>query len=300
MSNAILEGTSEALRGIDLPGIPKIVSGKVREVFDLDDTLLLVATDRLSAFDVVFDEPFPGKGKVLTRLSAFWFRFLDDVVPHHFITDDPARYPESLRPHRDVLAGRSMLVKKCEPVRLECIARGYLAGSGWKEYRQNGTLAGESLPEGLRQADQLPEAVFTSSTKAVSGKDENLTWPQAVQTVGEDVAEAVREYTLQIYGAGHAYALGRGVIIADTKFEFGVHNGELVIIDECLTPDSSRFWPADQYSPGCSPPSFDKQFVRDWLESTGWDKVSPPPAIPPEIIEKTSEKYAEALDRMTR
>jgi phosphoribosylaminoimidazole-succinocarboxamide synthase len=161
-------------------------------------------------------------------------------------------------------------------------------------------LAGESLPDGLRQADQLPEAVFTSSTKAESGKDENLTWNQAVETVGEDLAEAVREYTLQIYGAGHAYALGRGVIIADTKFEFGMHNGELIIIDECLTPDSSRFWPADQYRPGCSPPSFDKQFVRDWLESTGWDKVSPPPAIPSDIIEKTSEKYAEALDRMTR
>src|SRR5438128_2060090 len=283
---------------IDLPGIRKLRSGKVREVFDLCETLLFVATDRLSAFDVVFPDPIPGKGAVLNQLSAFWFRRFD-FVKNHMITSKIEEFPSQLAPYHDQLQGRSMIVRKAQPLPVECVVRGYLAGSGWKEYQQSGTVSGVALPSGLQLASQLAEPIFTPSTKSDVGHDENIDWKECCRLLGVDVAERVKDLSLKIYEAGRAHAAKCGIIVADTKFEFGLFDNELLLIDECLTPDSSRFWPVDQYVAGQSPPSFDKQFVRDYLEILDWDKTPPAPRLPKEVIEKTSAKYREAFRRLT-
>ncbi len=287
---------------LDLPGIRKLRSGKVREVFELDDRhLLFVATDRLSAFDVVMEDPIPNKGSVLTRLSAFWFEKLRAAgIDNHFVTLDVASFSPALKSLAHLLAGRAMIVERTEPLPVECVVRGYLAGSGWKEYREAGTVCGIPLPPGLQLADQLPEPIFTPAHKAESGHDENITWDQCRAAIGDEAAEFVRKRSKQIYAIGSAHAAEHGIIIADTKFEFGRRsNGEIVLIDECLTPDSSRFWPADSYRPGSSPPSFDKQFVRDWLETQPWDKTPPPPRLPESVLTGTASRYVEAYERIT-
>jgi phosphoribosylaminoimidazole-succinocarboxamide synthase len=286
------------LRDLDLPGISKLRSGKVREVFDLGDALLFVATDRLSAFDVILPDPIPQKGAVLNQISAFWFRKFT-FVENHLITDDIEKFPANLTPFREQLRGRSMIVRKTKPLPVECVVRGYLAGSGWKEYQQSGSVSGVALPKGLQLASKLPEPIFTPSTKSEAGHDENIDWEGCCRAVGRDVAERVRDLSLKIYGTGRAHAANCGIIVADTKFEFGLLGDQLLLIDECLTPDSSRFWPADQYVVGQSPPSFDKQFVRDYLETLDWDKTPPGPSLPAEIIEKTAAKYREAFERLT-
>lgn len=285
------------MMSVDLPGLRKIRSGKVREVFDLGETLLIVATDRISAFDCILPEPIPGKGEVLTQLSAFWFRKFHQI-PNHFITADSQEFPKSLQPYAKSLRGRSMLVRKSIPLPIECVVRGYLAGSGWNEYRESGTVCGINLPVGLKQAARLPEPIFTPATKAESGHDENISWIRCCEILGPENATALRDRSLAIYSQGSSHAASRGIIIADTKFEFGLHNNEILLIDECLTPDSSRFWPADSYEIGASPFSFDKQFVRDYLETLEWDKTPPAPTLPPEIIEKTARKYQEAFTRL--
>jgi phosphoribosylaminoimidazole-succinocarboxamide synthase len=285
------------MMSVDLPGLRKIRSGKVREVFDLGETLLIVATDRISAFDCILPEPIPGKGEVLTQLSAFWFRKFHQI-PNHFITADSQEFPKSLQPYAKSLRGRSMLVRKSIPLLIECVVRGYLAGSGWNEYRESGTVCGINLPAGLKQAARLPEPIFTPATKAESGHDENISWTKCCEILGPENATTLRDRSLAIYSQGSSHAASRGIIIADTKFEFGLHNNEILLIDECLTPDSSRFWPADSYEIGASPFSFDKQFVRDYLETLEWDKTPPAPALPPEIIEKTARKYQEAFTRL--
>jgi phosphoribosylaminoimidazole-succinocarboxamide synthase len=286
------------LLSCDLPGIKKLRSGKVREVFDLGEHLLLVATDRISAFDCILPNAIPGKGEVLNQLSTFWFHRLD-FVPNHLIETEVSAFPSELKPYAELLRGRSMIAKKATPLPVECVVRGYIAGSGWKEYLDRGTIGGYKVPGGLRQADRLPEELFTPSTKAEEGHDEAITWAECRQILGDEVALSVREMSLELYRHGRAYAATRGIIIADTKFEFGLIDGEIILIDECMTPDSSRFWPADLYQAGGSPPSFDKQFVRDWLENCGWNKQPPAPELPPEIITKTSEKYHEALRKLT-
>ena len=284
---------------IDLPGFNKIRSGKVREIFEVEQSLLIVATDRLSAFDCVLPDPIPGKGEVLNQLSAFWFRKFADV-PNHFITDQIDEFPESLKPYGELLRGRSMLVRKTDPLPVECVVRGYLIGSGWKEYQQSRSVSGIPLPEGLEHAAQLPAPIFTPAAKNQQGHDENISWKQFVALLGEKTAVAVRDFSMALYADGSIHAAHRGIIIADTKFEFGVLSDEIILIDECLTPDSSRFWPADQYVAGTNPVSFDKQFVRDYLESLGWDKRPPAPHLAPEIIAKTAIIYREALDRLTK
>ena len=278
--------------------------GKVRDIYDLGDYLLLVATDRISAFDVVLPDGVPGKGYVLTQLSKFWFEWLwamEDVLPHHLISTEVDKFPPACHAHRDVLEGRSMLVGKFEPLPVECIVRGYLAGSGWKEYRERGTVCGQPLPMGLKEADRLPAPIFTPSTKATSGHDENVSFEQMASLIGEELARIVRQCSLTIYQRAAAHAEALGIIIADTKMEFGLEpqTRQPYLIDEILTPDSSRFWPKDQYKPGSSPPSFDKQYVRDYLDSIAWDHNPPAPSLPPDVIRKTSEKYAEALRRLT-
>ena len=289
---------SRVLSVVDLPGIKKLRSGKVREVFDLGETLLFVVTDRLSAFDVILPDPIPDKGAVLNQISAFWFeRF--DRIDNHFVTGDFERFPAELQNFRHQLAGRSMIVKKTTPLTVECVVRGYLAGSGWKEYQKSQSICGIKLPSGLKLASELPEPIFTPSTKAEQGHDENITMAECARLLGDELAERVRKLSLEIYSAGRDYARNRGIIVADTKFEFGTVDGSLLLIDECLTPDSSRFWPADQYAVGQSPPSFDKQFVRDYLETLDWDKTPPAPRLPQEIIDKTSAKYREAFERLT-
>ena len=287
------------ITAIDLPGFNKIRSGKVREIFAVEQSLLIVATDRLSAFDCVLPDPIPGKGEVLNQLSAFWFRKFADV-PNHFITDQFEEFPESLKPYAELLRGRSMLVRKTDPLPVECVVRGYLIGSGWKEYQQSRSVSGIPLPEGLEHATQLPAPIFTPATKSQQGHDENISWKQFVALLGEKTAVAVRDFSMALYADGSIHAAHRGIIIADTKFEFGVLSDEIILIDECLTPDSSRFWPADQYVAGTNPVSFDKQFVRDYLESLGWDKRPPAPHLAPEIIAKTAIIYREALDRLTK
>jgi len=286
------------LVALDLPGIPKIASGKVREIFDLGSELLFVATDRLSAFDVVLPDPIPKKGAILTQLSNFWFEKLD-FVPNHLLTTSFDQFPERLKPFEAELRGRSVIVKKAVPLPVECVARGYLVGSGWKEYQESGTVGAHPLPPGLRQADRLPETLFTPATKAQSGHDENISWKECRAVLGDELALQIRSLTIELYETGRAYAASRGIIIADTKFEFGLIGDEVVLIDECLTPDSSRFWPADTYEPGTSPFSFDKQYVRDYLETLDWDKKPPGPKLPAEIAQKTSEKYLEAYERLT-
>ncbi len=275
--------------------------GKVRDIYDIDEThMLIVTTDRLSAFDVVMTEPVPGKGAVLTAMSNFWFRRTRAIVPNQ-LTDIPLSDVLKDPAERAQVEGRAVVVRKLKALPVEAIARGYLAGSGWKEYQQAGTVCGIRLPAGLKEAERLPEPIFTPSTKAALGQhDENISMEQAGEILGMDIAAQVRDATLTIYKECAAYALTRGIIIADTKFEFGLDQaGTLTLIDEVLTPDSSRFWPADSYRPGASPPSFDKQYVRDWLEASGWDKKPPPPKLPPDVIARTAEKYQEALRRLT-
>jgi phosphoribosylaminoimidazole-succinocarboxamide synthase len=283
---------------VDLPGIKKLRSGKVREVFDLGETLLFVVTDRLSAFDVILPDPIPQKGAVLNQLSAFWFRRFHEI-DNHFVTADFDEFPKELQPFRNQLAGRSMIVRKTKPLTVECVVRGYLAGSGWKEYQKSQSVCGIKLPPGLRLASRLPEPIFTPSTKADEGHDENIDMKECARILGDEMATRVRDLSLEIYSRGREHAAQRGIIVADTKFEFGTVDGKLVLIDECLTPDSSRFWPADQYIVGQSPPSYDKQFVRDYLETLDWDKSPPAPKLPAEVIEKTTAKYLEAYERLT-
>jgi phosphoribosylaminoimidazole-succinocarboxamide synthase len=282
----------------DLPGIAKLRSGKVREIFDLGDSLLFVATDRISAFDCIMADPIPGKGAVLTGLSAFWFQRLD-FVENHVLATRFDEFPSEIQAFREQLEGRSMIVKKATPLPVECVVRGYLAGSGWKEYAAHGTICGQTVAAGLRQADRLPGTMFTPSTKAESGHDENIIWEECQRILGEEIAGEVRAKSIELYEAGRDYALERGIIVADTKFEFGLIDGRVVLIDEVLTPDSSRFWPADRYQPGSSPPSFDKQYLRDYLDLLGWNKTPPAPRLPPEVIQQTARKYLEAFDRLT-
>ena len=283
-----------ALLATSIPGLPEPHRGKVRDIYDLGDSLLFVATDRISAFDCVMPNGIPDKGKVLTQMSLFWFELLS-WMPNHLLCWDAAQFPASLKAVAGDLAGRSLIVKKARTIPLECIVRGYLIGSGWKDYRKNGRVCGIPLPAGYQQAQKLEEPLFTPSTKADSGHDENISFETAVELVGREKAEKVRECTLRIYKEAAAHAEKCGIILADTKFEFGDFNGEVILIDEVLTPDSSRFWPKSDYRVGCSPPSLDKQFVRDYLESLDWDKTPPAPALPEEIVMKTREKYVEAL-----
>jgi phosphoribosylaminoimidazole-succinocarboxamide synthase len=279
--------------------LPRWRRGKVRDVYALgEDRLLVVATDRLSAFDVVLPTGIPGKGVILTRLSLFWFRRLADVVPHHVLTAEVDEYPADLHAYREELEGRSMLVLRTEPLPVECVVRGYLAGSGWKDYQSRGEVCGLPLPAGLREAERLPEPLFTPATKAESGHDENITFAGMVERVGEAVAEKARAASLALYARASAHAEARGIILADTKFEFGLRDGRLVWIDEALTPDSSRFWPREGWSVGSSPPSDDKQYVRDYLETLAWDKRPPGPVLPPDVVARTREKYEEALVRL--
>ena len=287
-----------SLSSIDLPGIKKLRSGKVREVFDLGETLLFVATDRISAFDVILPNPIPHKGAVLNQLSAFWFRRFEKI-DNHFVTADFGEFPKNLQPFREQLAGRSMIVRKTKPLPVECVVRGYLAGSGWKEYQQSQCVCGIKLPPGMQLASQLPEPIFTPATKSDAGHDLNIDWSECCRILGDDVATRVRDLSLNIYSAGRDHAGQRGIMVADTKFEFGTIDGELLLIDECLTPDSSRFWPKDQYVIGQSPPSFDKQFVRDYLETLDWNKTPPPPSLPGDVIARTAAKYVEAFERLT-
>jgi phosphoribosylaminoimidazole-succinocarboxamide synthase len=274
--------------------------GKVRDLYDLGDRLLLVASDRISAFDFVLPDPIPFKGEVLTKISLFWFELLGDLVPNHLISADVADLPDEFSAMRDHLAGRFMLVKKARVFPVECIVRGYLAGSGLKEYRAQGTVCGIELPPGLVESSQLPEPIFTPSTKAEIGDhDENISFETAAETIGLEAASALREKSLAVYSAARDHAASRGIIIADTKFEFGEIDGEITLVDEVLTPDSSRFWPADIYEPGRSQPSFDKQFVRDWLEASGWEKTPPAPSMPTDVIEATSAKYIQAYELIT-
>jgi phosphoribosylaminoimidazole-succinocarboxamide synthase len=291
---------SNAIKQLDLPGIPKLKSGKVREVFDLGDALLFVATDRLSAFDVILPNPIPEKGRVLTALSEFWFKRTGKIVENHFISSDFDKISARIGKKSEDLRGRSMLVRKCAPLAIECVVRGYLAGSGWKEYKQSRTVCGIALPAGLMESSKLPQPIFTPATKAETGHDENIDFNHAAQIVGKPVAEKVRDFSIALYTFASDFARQRGIIIADTKFEFGLIGDKLLLIDEALTPDSSRFWPADTYAPGKSQPSFDKQFVRDYLETLDWDKTPPGPVLPDEIVRKTTEKYLEALTRLTR
>ncbi len=284
---------------LELPGIKKLKSGKVREVFDLGDSLLFVASDRISAFDVIMPNGIPRKGEVLTQISHFWFAQTQSFQPNHLISHAADPLPKNLQPFADKLDRRSMIVKKCQPLAIECVVRGYLAGSGWKEYQKSQTVCGIKLPAGLKESSELPEPIFTPATKAESGHDENISFEEAKKIVGNDIAEQARASSLKIYNFARETARSRGIIIADTKFEFGMDNGKLILIDEVLTPDSSRFWPADQYAPGKGQPSFDKQFVRDYLETLDWDKTPPGPKLPDDVVDKTTAKYLEAYERLT-
>jgi phosphoribosylaminoimidazole-succinocarboxamide synthase len=278
-------------------GVPLRGRGKVRDIYDLGERLLIVASDRLSAFDVVLPTPIPDKGKVLTQLSMFWFETLRDVVAHHVLST--TEFPAELARYEEQLRGRTMLVRKTEPLPIECVVRGYLSGSGWKDYQATGAVCGIALPAGLRESERLPEPIFTPATKAQSGHDENISFEEATARVGRPLVEKVRDISLEIYGRATALAASRGILIADTKFEFGLDQNDLVWIDEALTPDSSRFWPADGYAPGRGQPSFDKQYVRDYLERIGWAKTPPGPELPAEVVAGTSAKYREAYRRLT-
>ena len=278
-------------------GLPKLRSGKVRDVYKVgDDRLLMVASDRISAFDVILPEPIPDKGRVLTAVSTFWFDQTKDIVPNHLISVDPADFPEGAGPD---VAGRAMLVKAAQPVLMECVVRGYLFGSAWSEYKKHGTVNGEPLPSGMVNAERLPEPIFTPSTKADEGHDMALTRDDAIALVGKDLYDQVRDLSVAVYKYGTTVASSRGILLADTKFEFGTVDGELVLIDEILTPDSSRFWPADEYEPGTAPPSFDKQYVRQYLLDQGWDGTPPPPSLPDKVVEGTRSRYIEAYELLT-
>jgi phosphoribosylaminoimidazole-succinocarboxamide synthase len=284
----------------DFPDLKLAGRGKVRDIYDMGETLLIVTSDRISAFDVIMNEGIPDKGYVLNQISIFWFRQMEDIIPNHIIATEVADFPAVCRKYADSLEGRSMLVKKASPLPAECVVRGYLAGSGWKDYRTTGAVCGIKLPSGLVESDRLPEPIFTPSTKAEIGThDENISFAEMVELCGREAAERMRDVTLEIYAKARDIADSKGIIIADTKFEFGMYNGEMIIIDECMTPDSSRFWPKDLYKPGGPQPSFDKQFLRDYLETLDWNKTAPAPALPGEIIRKTGEKYLEALKRLT-
>jgi phosphoribosylaminoimidazole-succinocarboxamide synthase len=285
------------VRETKFAGISPAARGKVRDIYDAGDKLLIVATDRLSAFDVILPTPIPDKGRVLTQLSLFWFDLLRDVIPNHVVS--ATEFPAPFDTYRDELSGRSMLVRKTMPLPIECVVRGYVSGSGWKDYQANGKICGTALPAGLRESDRLPEPIFTPATKAVTGHDENISFEQAASLIGNERAQRVRDVSLEIYRRAAAFAEPRGILLADTKFEFGVLNDELIWIDEALTPDSSRFWPAAQYKPGGPQPSFDKQFVRDYLESIRWPKTPPGPELPLEVVAATRRKYREAYRILT-
>lgn len=294
-----LSSSQDVVLETHLPGIPLLARGKVRDIYDLRDRLLIVTTDRISAFDCILPTGIPGKGKVLTQLSRFWLEWLSDSVAHHLITADVNQYPAELEPYRSLLAGRSMLVHRADMLPVECVARGYLAGSGWKEYQATGAVCGIRLPAGLRESDALPEPLFTPATKATSGHDVNISFSEVERLVGAPLAAELRRLTLQIYTRAAAYARERGIIIADTKFEFGLFQDHLILADEVLTPDSSRFWPLDSYQPGRPQASYDKQYVRDYLESIGWDKKPPAPPLPADVVVRTAEKYRQAYLALT-
>jgi phosphoribosylaminoimidazole-succinocarboxamide synthase len=279
--------------------LPLIGRGKVRDIYDLGDSLLFIASDRISAFDCILASGIPCKGRVLTQISLFWFDYLRDVVPSHLLTGDANQFPSSTADYRDILEGRSMQVKKAAMVPIECVARGYLSGSGWKEYKASSTVCGIQLPGGLQESDRLPEPIFTPAMKAHSGHDENVSFERVVSEIGSELAQQLRELTLRIYERAAQHALGCGLILADTKFEFGFVGDQLVLADEVLTPDSSRYWLADDYAPGRAQFSFDKQFVRDYLETLDWNKQPPAPSLPEDVVRKTSEKYTEAYRRLT-
>ena len=290
---------TDVLLTTDFSGIPLFRRGKVRDVYDLGDSLLVISTDRISCFDVILPTPIPEKGEVLTEISKFWFDFTSDIVENHLITSDVEQYPGMLLEYKDILSGRSMLVKKAKPLPVECIVRGYLSGSGWKDYKNSGSVCGIKLPEGFKESDKLPEVIFTPSTKADVGHDENVSQDYVEKQIGKDIADKIKQLSIDVYTKARDYAEKRGIIIADTKFEFGIADDKIILIDEVLTPDSSRFWPKDQYKTGQSQPSFDKQFVRDYLETLDWDKTPPGPVLPDEIVSKTTEKYRQALDILT-
>ena len=286
----------------EISAYPLLSRGKVRDIYDVDEkTLLIVTTDRMSAFDVIMNEPIPYKGVILNQITLFWMEKFKDIIPNHLIESDVNRFPATLAPWKDELEGRAVIVRKAKPLPVECIVRGYITGSGWKDYKATGSVCGYKLPANLRESDKLEPALFTPSTKAELGKhDENISVAQAAELLGAETAAQVERTTLAIYEAGRTYAAGRGIIVADTKFEFGFIDGKLHLIDEVLTPDSSRFWPADQYQPGQGQPSFDKQYLRDWLEKQPWNKQPPPPALPEEIIKATANRYQEAYDILTK
>jgi len=291
--------SSSAVWSTEIPGIGAPKRGKVRDVYDLGDRLLIVATDRLSAYDHVLRPPIPGKGRILTQLTNFWFRELEGRVTNHLVATEVADYPGELRAHAELLEGRSVLARKAKVVPFECVARGFLAGSGYREYREGGAVCGVKLPAGLERASRLPEPIFTPATKAESGHDENVTFEHVANALGVDIATRLRDLTLTLYSEGARRAEAQGLLLADTKFEFGWIDGELTLIDEALTPDSSRFWEAEAWKPGTEPVSFDKQFVRNWLDASGWDRESEPPELPEEVVRGTRERYAEAYRRLT-
>jgi len=292
--------TKQVIRETHFPGLKLASRGKVRDIYDLGDTLLIVTTDRMSAFDVVMDDPIPDKGKVLNKISLFWLKTTAPIIGNHVLTANPDEYPEACKPYREYLEDRSMLVRKANPLPVECIVRGYISGSGWREYRDKGSISGVALPGGLKESSKLPEPIFTPSTKAEGGlHDENISIDEVARIVGEDVAGEIKRVSLEIYEFGRDLAEKKGIIIADTKFEFGKVNGTLTLIDEVLTPDSSRFWPIDDYEPGRPQKSFDKQFLRDYLDGLDWPKKPPPPKLPEEVIAITRDKYLEALRRIT-
>lgn len=290
----------QALFESNLTTVPLLHRGKVRDIYDLGDKLLIVATDRISAFDVVLPTPIPDKGKILTLMTLFWLDYLKDIVENHLITAEVEAYPENLKPYKKLLKNRSMLVKKAKVFPVECIVRGYITGSAWKEYLEKGEVCGIKLPRGLRESEKLPDPIFTPSTKAEYGKhDINITFEEMKNIVEKELSEKIKEISLKLYKKASTYAEERNIIIADTKFEFGLYEGKLLLVDEVLTPDSSRFWPKEEYQPGRPQKSFDKQFIRDWLKNSGWKEGSPPPEIPEDIVWKTRERYLEALKRLT-
>ncbi len=295
----MIGAVNQPVVSLDLPFAKRLGRGKVREIFELNGDLLLVASDRISAFDVVMDEPIPGKGQVLTETSAFWFELLRDVVPNHVLSTDVDAWPDVPASYRPVLRGRTMRCRKCTPLPVEWVVRGYLTGSGWKDYQRDGAVSGVVLAAGLQHASELDPPILTPSTKAETGHDEPISFARVVELVGETLAVEARAAALALYQQGREYAKQRGIVIADTKFEFGTRDGGLVLIDECLTPDSSRFWPAAEVKPGANPTSYDKQYLRDWLLGTGWNKTPPPPALPPDVVAKTAATYVDIQRRLT-
>ncbi len=299
MTPAAPSGHGDDLIRTHMPGLKLFRQGKVRDVYDLEDKLLMIATDRISAFDCIMPNGIPDKGRILTAMSLFWFEFTREFIPDHLLAHKIQDFPPFLQKYSSQIEGRSMLVRKTKPLPVECVARGYIAGSGWKDYQETGEICGVKLPSGLKQAQKLPETIFTPATKADTGHDENISFAQAAEILGTRTAKRVRDITIQIYERARDYAMKRGIILSDTKFEFGILDDKLILIDEVLTPDSSRFWPVSSYREGQSPPSFDKQFVRDYLEGLDWDKTPPAPALPAEIVTKTREKYLEAYRMLT-